>query len=87
MIKKEIRRVHPEEENVNSILIDFYLYDTIKKLEKRRVSRLDRDMMMLDVVGGGDDDDDDDNNKDEREEGREGEEEWMPHHRTRSIWY
>lgn len=33
LIRREIRRQHPETD-INAILIDFYLYDTMKEIEK-----------------------------------------------------
>lgn len=32
-IQREIRRTHPEATHVNAVLIDFFLYDTMKQLE------------------------------------------------------
>jgi hypothetical protein len=32
LIRREIKRNHPEV-NINAILIDFFLYDTIKEIE------------------------------------------------------
>jgi len=49
LIRRQIVRQHPEAQ-VNAILIDFFLYDAMKELEKAN-------------------------------------EEQIPHHRTRSIWY
>jgi len=49
LIRRQILRQHPEAQ-VNAILIDFFLYDAVKELEKAN-------------------------------------EEQIPHHRTRSIWY
>ena len=50
MLRREIIRQHPDAENINAILIDFFLYDAIKELEATN-------------------------------------EEPIPHHRRRSIFY
>jgi hypothetical protein len=50
LLRQEIASQHPEAK-VNAILIDFFLYDTMKEIEKA------------------------------------GEQDVIPHHRTRSIWY
>lgn len=56
-LRMEILRSHPEAKGrINSVLIDFFLYDTCKEREARLM-----------------------------DEHRE--EEMLPHHRTRSIWY
>lgn len=49
-IRKQIMRLHPEAK-VNAVLIDFFLYDSMKTIEAA------------------------------------GEQSYMPHHRTRTVWY
>lgn len=57
LLRREILRQHPES-TLNAILIDFFLYDTIK--DKQEQISADKKREQNDLI---------------------------PHHRTRSIWY
>lgn len=98
MIKRYIESRHPESRGiVNSILIDFYLYDTAKEMEEslRKHKELEqhREKVESSMAGGqilkipvthsgkGKGID----NWEERESKEKGM--MIPHHRTRTIWY
>ncbi|KAI5806737.1 hypothetical protein DFH27DRAFT_549786 [Peziza echinospora] len=90
-IKKMIEQRHPESRgHVNSILIDFYLYDTAKELEKQALAYEEagevggqleiRVGTARRVVKGGIARDWEDGER--KEKGM-----MIPNHRTRTIWY
>ena len=100
MIKRTIERRHPESRGrINSILIDFYLYDTAKEMEKKALEREEEErwrngeekIVMGDLrrVIGGALEVGKKMGKGGNWEDREGAEKGaaIPHHRTRSLWY
>ncbi|RPB19567.1 hypothetical protein L211DRAFT_871136 [Terfezia boudieri ATCC MYA-4762] len=100
MIKRTIERRHPESRGrINSILIDFYLYDTAKEMEKKAIEReeeekwrnVEENIPMGDLrrVFGGALEVGKKMRKGGNWEDRDGVEKgaMIPHHRTRSIWY
>lgn len=99
MIKRTIERRHPESRGrINSILIDFYLYDTAKEMERKMLERQaeDRRKRAEEKIAKGDlrrvivrVSEDGKMAKGGNWEDSEGAEKGalIPHHRTRSIWY
>lgn len=77
-IRQLINKAHPEE-RVNAILIDFFLYDTVKELEAEMLAKTSRERISpLNGLNG---------SADGTLTVREELAPMMPHHRTRSIWY
>lgn len=73
VLRREILRQHPDDQ-INAVLIDFFLYDSMKELEARPPEQ----PPSKETIG------DADGQNVEKEEQRL---DIIPHHRTRSIWY
>lgn len=82
MLRRTIEKNHPDARGkLNAVLIDFFLYDTVKEMERDKEREKENENLLQNGNGRVKE------TQTWRPEQQHDQTEMLPHHRTRSIWY